>query len=65
MCQELKLDLFGDTRAETRDTQMCRDTMVENPCVIECLLVLVLKVVLSKKFDKFKIKTIFKLSDNN
>jgi hypothetical protein len=26
MCQELKLELFGDTRGETRDTQMCRDT---------------------------------------
>jgi hypothetical protein len=23
-------ELFGDTPVETRDTQMCRDTMVEN-----------------------------------
>jgi hypothetical protein len=28
--QSCDLELFGDTSEETRDTQMCRDTMVEN-----------------------------------
>ncbi len=29
--QKLKMELFGDTPEESRDTQMCRDTLVENP----------------------------------
>jgi hypothetical protein len=29
------LKLFGDTPVETRDTQMCRDTMYENHCLME------------------------------
>jgi hypothetical protein len=30
LSSKLKTDLLGDTQEETRDTQMCRDTMVEN-----------------------------------
>jgi hypothetical protein len=29
----LSLELFGDTPGETGDTQICRDTMVENHCI--------------------------------
>ncbi len=32
MYKKLKLELFGDTPEETRDTLMCHDTVVENPC---------------------------------
>ncbi len=32
--QSFGFELFGDTSEEARDTQMCRDNMVENHCPI-------------------------------